>query len=226
MNNIRITSMEKQLLHRKQCSNEIINQLKQQKNSRGSQLGPLTSKKHPFGPSQKDIIDLTDVLSQSPQKYYIPPYKKQQNITNQPILSFASHYQYPYFPISSDEHHRSTNSNTNLWPFQHITNTSNNTTSITFHKVTPYRSESNTEKPIPSTTTSQQLKTKRMSRRKSQRGIKRSTKKTLNLQQIPYKNLINRTTTLITQRFGFTADPQHSKQITLTMRYLPTYVTV
>ncbi len=80
MNNIRITSMEKQLLHYKQRSNEIINQLKQQKNSRGSQLGPLTSKKHTFGPYQEDVIDLTDVSSQSPQKYYIPPYKKQRNI--------------------------------------------------------------------------------------------------------------------------------------------------
>jgi len=80
MNNIRITSMEKQLLHYKQRSNEIINQLKQQKNSRGSQLGPLTSKKHTFGPYQEDIIDLTNVSSQSPQKYYIPPYKKQRNI--------------------------------------------------------------------------------------------------------------------------------------------------
>jgi hypothetical protein len=65
MHNIRITSLEKQLLQQKQHSNETTNQLNQRKNSKGSQLGPLTSKVHPFGPTQKDVIDLMDVLLQS-----------------------------------------------------------------------------------------------------------------------------------------------------------------
>jgi len=80
-----------------------------------------------------------------------------------------------------------------------------------FTNLPPYGSKGDTEIPISSTTISPQSKTKRASRRTSQRGSKRSATKILNLQQMPYNNSINRTKTLITQKYGFTADPQHSK---------------
>jgi hypothetical protein len=63
--------LEKEFFHQNQLSNKILNQIKRQKNSKGSQRGLLTAlstNPNPFTSPQPDYIDLTLSLSQSPEK--------------------------------------------------------------------------------------------------------------------------------------------------------------
>jgi hypothetical protein len=69
INQLRFQKLAKQLLHQKQISSEILNHIKKQKNSKGSQRGLLTSPPKKPNP-QSNFINLTSNQSQSPENNY------------------------------------------------------------------------------------------------------------------------------------------------------------
>jgi len=97
INQLRFQKLEKQLLHQKQISNEIINHIKKQKNSKGSQRGLLTSPPKKPNP-QSNFINLTSNQSQSPENnYQLSSHNKKVN----QVKWDNSHSEIQYNPLST-----------------------------------------------------------------------------------------------------------------------------
>jgi hypothetical protein len=97
INQLRFQKLEKQLLHQKQISNELINHIKKQKNSKGSQRGLLTSPPKKPNP-QSNFIDLTSNQSQSPENnYQLSSHNKKVN----QVKWDNSHSEIQYNPLST-----------------------------------------------------------------------------------------------------------------------------
>jgi len=97
INQLRFQKLEKQLLHQKQISNELINHIKKQKNSKGSQRGLLTSPPKKPNP-QSNFIDLTSNQSQSPENNY--QHSSHNKKVNQ-VKWDNSHSEIQYNPLST-----------------------------------------------------------------------------------------------------------------------------
>jgi hypothetical protein len=74
---LRLLNLEKRLIQQNQTSNEILNHLKKQKNSKGSQQEPLTAPTNPFTTKQNNIVDLTMAHSQGQERGNLQHYSQQ-----------------------------------------------------------------------------------------------------------------------------------------------------